>query len=79
MAEWKPKNQFCGHISPNINDSIEPIVSKNIRVYHAPTIWISWKSIQNCDLYRAFLYILANFVLLKNVSLANEHTLLPFV
>ncbi len=23
----------------------------------APTVWISWKSVQNCDLYRNFLYM----------------------
>ncbi len=22
----------------------------------SPTVWISWKSVQNCDLYRNFLY-----------------------
>ncbi len=29
-----------------------------------PTMWISWKSVQNCDLYPAFFYNISNVTLL---------------
>ncbi len=57
-AEWKPRNQFWGHISPHVTGSVGPIVSKKKKKQGspmcglAPTTWISYKSNQNCNLYR---------------------------
>ncbi len=56
-TELKPKNQFWGHIFPKISGSIGPIVSRKkkwcwLMCELTPTMWISWKSVQNCDLFR---------------------------
>ncbi len=36
-----------------------------------PTLWISWKSVQNCDLYRAFLYINIRGIPIRKVPLGR--------
>ncbi len=54
--DFNPKNWFWGHIFSRIYGSIGLIVSKNIGFPHEwiRTVWISWKLVQNCDLYRNF-------------------------
>ncbi len=54
-AEWKLKNQFWGHTFPvsvfyftNCFQKEEGSTMCGL----APTVWISWKSVQNCDLHR---------------------------
>ncbi len=41
----------------------------------APTMWISWKLVRNCNLYRAFLYIIC-VTLNKKTWLSISHILL---
>ncbi len=61
FPHWmKAKKLVLGAHSPHISGSIGSIVSKNNRVHSWWTRTdhvISWKSVQNCNLYRTFLCI----------------------